>query len=765
MKKLLLSVLCALGLTASAQLVPNQVAGSKVLQSLPLKSTFRAGGQNGRAILNSSAIQLHNDTYSAGLSLFGNGTMGAQITFAQYIPSSLAKRFIGCKLNGMGGYMYGSLEGDVTFFVAGDPTDLENTTYTSVTQDYDDIKAAIYYLKEKYGGWIYSYYDEDFFYMFYNTNLSEYNELGEVVKDNDLVITEEMAENGFYIGYTSTTSTDEAMYYTDDANNSYAGYLSMLITKYGTQFTSAFYEIYGQGANASVTDYSDGYGFSDGSPVGAPEFCVYYDTDTAPAGTGYHDFDIQMGSMQNARGIQGDVVTLRPQFRNMGMNDITGATFRITTTDANGNTFSEDKAVTFTDAVKYGAKATVNLDREIAGCGRKGIDIAVVSLTGPTEYNYVSGSGWQSSNVQTGFDTYTDDNVTSTLAVLMDGDYTTPRKFVMETMLGAWNGYSPLAMIGMDKISEDYEDNVIPIGIHMGNTEQVDPYACGGEGNGYYRQLCQYIWDYGYMPYAFFNRTYSGGNPFVGTAGTDYGIVQDVEALIETDCEAKVEVGSTIDQTNGEISAEALMTFALPALGSDYGVAFVITEDELPITQLNNFSNNSAAVSGIQTQEVLDLVSQPSNWQTTTNFVARYISDEFAKASTLEGNVGIGKHMTYKATIRMSDFEYVDLEKCSVVALLFDITNGEIVNAAKAKLGANLDPEGISQVSQNAGSINAEAGKVILNGEGNAKIYNMAGQLVSNKALNGNTTISLPNGSYIVRIANGNDVIVKKVAL
>jgi hypothetical protein len=103
---------------------------------------------------------------------------------------------------------------------------------------------------------------------------------------------------------------------------------------------------------------------------------------------------------------------------------------------------------------------------------------------------------------------------------------------------------------------------------------------------------------------------------------------------------------------------------------------------------------------------------------------------------------------------------------CSVVALLIDNFSGEIVNAAKAKL--NEATTGLNTVANGtlAAEISAAAGAInVVAAQGTTTVYTADGKLVAKAQVNGAATIAVAKGTYIVRVENGNDVVVKKVVL
>jgi hypothetical protein len=108
-------------------------------------------------------------------------------------------------------------------------------------------------------------------------------------------------------------------------------------------------------------------------------------------------------------------------------------------------------------------------------------------------------------------------------------------------------------------------------------------------------------------------------------------------------------------------------------------------------------------------------------------------------------------------------------ENLSIVVLLMDIYTGEIIAAEKAKVGEEklTAIDTVAKSEMNA-SISATEGAVIVNAtRATAQIYSLDGKLLATQSVNGTATIPTNgwSGTIIVRVENGNDVVVKKVVL
>ena len=102
--------------------------------------------------------------------------------------------------------------------------------------------------------------------------------------------------------------------------------------------------------------------------------------------------------------------------------------------------------------------------------------------------------------------------------------------------------------------------------------------------------------------------------------------------------------------------------------------------------------------------------------------------------------------------------------------MLFDNESGEIVTAAKAKLGETSvgiedinsdDAQNDAQIMVTDGCINVNASNAIVT------IYNINGQVVASANIANNGTISTEglNGVHIIKVCTNNNTLVKKIIL
>ena len=140
----------------------------------------------------------------------------------------------------------------------------------------------------------------------------------------------------------------------------------------------------------------------------------------------------------------------------------------------------------------------------------------------------------------------------------------------------------------------------------------------------------------------------------------------------------------------------------------------------------------------------------------------------FGIEGSLSGAISTNDVKTHTYTIDVPN-SIKNFDNVSVVALLFDIVTGEIIAAEKAYLGESV-LTGIETVTENEmnASVKAVQGNLLITAqEATVNIYNVEGKLLHSEAVNGTANVSTQNmnGTIIVRVENGKDAFVKKIAL
>lgn len=287
-----------------------------------------------------------------------------------------------------------------------------------------------------------------------------------------------------------------------------------------------------------------------------------------------------------------------------------------------------------------------------------------------------------------------------------------PRKIVMEELTGAYCGWSPNGIATIEKLNERYQDNFIPIAIHVD-----DEIALTNDG---YKP----IFDMGSgTPTAYINRSYWS------MMGPSYNFNFDG---IKDNAEAKITATAySSDGVKVEVTTETV--FGFNNEGNEYRIAYVLTEDKVgPYNQSNAYSNKT-----IFAETDMDWWVRQGNWVPMLyNDVARGIYDYNGVKGLLPNEIKEGQKYNSKYEFTLPD-NIQDKANLNVVTLLIDGATGEIMNADRTPV---VDPSGIHSVDTDNKLFD---------------VYNTMGMKVRSKV---SSLRGLPAGIYIV---NGEKVIHK----
>lgn len=358
-------------------------------------------------------------------------------------------------------------------------------------------------------------------------------------------------------------------------------------------------------------------------------------------------------------------------------------------------------------------------------------------------------------------DTYASNNIAECELIALSQSF--PRKAVMEELTGTWCGWCPRGAVAIENLKRDYPNEFIAIAIH-GPSDSNDPFKAAS-----YMELA----DAGFgFPSAILNRL-TVVDPYYGfDTNVNYGIKDVVDIITKLPTEAQMGVSSTLSDDESQLEVTSHIRFALNHDECPYMVGYVLLEDKLTGVQANYYSSQVAQQYGI-TEAGLPADLKPlyqKKYQYTNIFedVARGIYDCFGIEGSLSGAISRDQVKTHTCTIELPA-NIKNIDNVSVVALLFDNITGEIIAAEKAFVGEAV-LTGIETVTENEmnASVKAVAGNLVIAAQNaTANIYNAEGKLLHSEAVNGEATVSTQNmhGTIIVRVENGNDAFVKKIAL
>ncbi|MBQ5826478.1 MAG: hypothetical protein IIW46_03265, partial [Bacteroidaceae bacterium] len=357
----------------------------------------------------------------------------------------------------------------------------------------------------------------------------------------------------------------------------------------------------------------------------------------------------------------------------------------------------------------------------------------------------------------------TEENVAEGSITAIDPDKTVDRMVVMEEYTGAWCGWCPRGMVGMEKLVEEYPDNFIPIAVHANDIMQEAAFN---------DLLASYS---GGFPGSVLNRMKQVDPYYGSTNGTPFGIDNNILPMMYTLTEAAVDIeGAEIDREAGKVKVTASATFSIDCNLKDapYCFSYVITEDgvngkDLPASQRKDYlqSNYLSGNSHYTSDPYLKhLTSMGSYIEVDFDHVARHAEDILGIAGSLSGKFSAGDKLSHTYEFALPT-NIKDLSKCHLVALLVDKGTGEIVNAKQVAMKSvtavesATAPLASAKVDVVAGGVQVSADDATVN------VYTAAGALVAQQAVQGKTFVALNAGNYVVRVVKGNDVFVKKVSL
>lgn len=305
------------------------------------------------------------------------------------------------------------------------------------------------------------------------------------------------------------------------------------------------------------------------------------------------------------------------------------------------------------------------------------------------------------------------------------------RTSVVEELTGTWCGWCPRGHVGLENLKKTFGDKVITLAGHYTFGENaVDPMNCyeynQNDVLGNYgvvaNQLSSYLGGSG-LPGAMFDRLlsadpYMGLNNQLNQQGTvDYGADDLVNAINQAiPSEASVNLSASwTDDTKTAIKVDFSTTFNYDRFGENpYGVGFILSENAMKGTgtqwmQLNYYSNSykdyRAAAAYYKNADMLSwFEAEPFVPMEYSNVVVqswRPLGDALFTESE-ESDIVKGEVINYTNTLPVTSTLIQDKDMLSLTAILVNLNNLGIVNAAQVHLGAGA--AGITDVQKDANS-------------------------------------------------------------
>lgn len=243
------------------------------------------------------------------------------------------------------------------------------------------------------------------------------------------------------------------------------------------------------------------------------------------------------------------------------------------------------------------------------------------------------------------------------------------RKVVVEDFTGMWCGWCPRGIAAMEYMQKHYPESFIGIAAHDGDVLSTPDYA-------------YVLAKYRGRPYVLMNRT-TRINSFVPKSELE----RDRDAGADMD----VDISAVWDEGKNKISITSTTTFRLDISEGNYALAYVLTEDGMTSSywgQNNNFAGDMT-LKGVSEEAEFFM----NNYQTVYDIKNNHVA--IAAKHITNGLEGVVKapFVADKPIVHETSFDNIaqyrkiqNKDNLSVCVLLFDKSNGQIVNANKCKI-------------------------------------------------------------------------------
>lgn len=242
------------------------------------------------------------------------------------------------------------------------------------------------------------------------------------------------------------------------------------------------------------------------------------------------------------------------------------------------------------------------------------------------------------------------------------------RNMVAEVATGTWCGYCPMGIVGVSRMLAAHPDgSFIPIAVHIDDRMSTASY-----------NLFQTNFVGTNAPVLIVNRNmerYGKRNP-------TYEIMEAMyPAVVSTPAMASLSIdGLEIDAPGKKITVSASAEFAFSFNDGDYGLSYVLTEDNVgPYYQNNYYSQEGAPEMG-------EWNALPAQVEILFNEVARQINLFNGVAQSVPTEVSAGEKVKSSAILRTNTVE--DINNCSITVMLINRTTGRIENAVRSSVSA-----------------------------------------------------------------------------
>ncbi|MBR1652927.1 MAG: hypothetical protein IJ692_06005 [Alloprevotella sp.] len=349
-------------------------------------------------------------------------------------------------------------------------------------------------------------------------------------------------------------------------------------------------------------------------------------------------------------------------------------------------------AYTVTDANGTQEERTVNLEQP---CIRMG------NLTTPISLDAGAEARTDNAVVDVvkvnGVENVADESVRKATSNLVIFSRAGTKRVVEEEFTGTWCGWCPRGMVGMELAEKEFGDKFIGIAVHKGSSV-ADPMETSG--NGYTTVLNTYISGF---PSCLLDRTSGAIDPYYGTGEQIFSLKDDFNARLSLNVEADIELNAewtTADKKT--VKAETNTTFYLNADKSNYAIGFVMVSDSLKGTssqwaQTNYFASYAANYANEPNLKPLTQMGSRIVGMAYNHVAILGRGVDKGLTNSVKAPITDGEAQTYSTTMTVptSTSLVQNKDNLRVIALLFDTTTGDIVNAAEAHIAP---PTGVNDV-------------------------------------------------------------------
>lgn len=340
----------------------------------------------------------------------------------------------------------------------------------------------------------------------------------------------------------------------------------------------------------------------------------------------------------------------------------------------------------------------------------------------------------------------------TTTATMINSATVSTRMPVIEEYTGTGCGYCPIGWLGLENMRDKYPNDAICIGVHLYNS--TDPMYV----KSYQAWAAANITG---APQATCNRSKKIGTFSPSVAACEAAYAEISKDIVSTPVRIWAWYPENGDKTQIETRVNVIPAEDMDNL--NYGLAWVYTRDGMgPYYQSNYYAGGGLGTMG-------GFESLPSSTPLMYNDVARNIFYWNGMTGSVPTSLKKGHTHVYDFTVPLNTADKEDVHgDLNFIVLLCNKSTGEIVTAAKCKIGEKPTPEqsGVDAPYESVApaDIIAAPGMICVDGDVEFfDIYNLDGTHVA--SAQGAATVSVAPGMYIVRAKAAGKFSTAKVAV